>query len=374
MIGRHCYNQPAMQRPDIAYLVGLSLLPGIGPARFHKLLDRFKEPERAWRASEQEFVSLGVDAKSMPALLEKRHTLSLEREMDRLRRLEVTVLSIFDPEYPLRLKEIFNAPPLLYVKGAITRQDDQSLGVVGTRGPSVYGKELTARVVPELVRTGLTIVSGLARGIDSVAHRAALESGGRTIAVLGCGIDVVYPAENRALFERIQQHGAVVTEYPLGTKPDAFNFPARNRIISGLSLGTVVVEAQYTSGALITADYALEQNREVFAFPGRATDRGSAGCNRLIREGRAKLVTSTEDILAELDLTVAVQQLEIKVAIPANDEEGKLLSLLSHEPIHIDELARQTAMTAPTVASTMLMLELKGTVRQIGSMSYVLAH
>jgi len=374
MIGRHCYNQPAMQRPDIAYLVGLSLLPGIGPARFHKLLDRFKEPERAWRASEQEFVSLGVDAKSMPALLEKRHTLSLEREMDRLRRLEVTVLSIFDPEYPLRLKEIFNAPPLLYVKGAITRQDDQSLGVVGTRGPSVYGKELTARVVPELVRTGLTIVSGLARGIDSVAHRAALESGGRTIAVLGCGIDVVYPAENRALFERIQQHGAVVTEYPLGTKPDAFNFPARNRIISGLSLGTVVVEAQYTSGALITADYALEQNREVFAFPGRATDRGSAGCNRLIREGRAKLVTSTEDILAELDLTVAVQQLEIKVAIPANDEEGKLLSLLSHEPIHIDELARQTAMAAPTVASTMLMLELKGTVRQIGAMSYVLAH
>ena len=363
-----------MPRPDIAYLVGLSLLPGIGPARFHKLIDRFKEPERAWRASEQEFVTLGVDAKFMPLLLEKRRALSLEREMDRLRRLEVTVLSIFDADYPLRLKEIFNAPPLLYVKGTITRQDDQSLGVVGTRGPSVYGKELAARVVPELVRTGLTIVSGLARGIDSVAHRAALDSGSRTIAVLGCGIDVVYPAENRALFERIQQHGAVATEYPLGTKPDAFNFPARNRIISGLSLGTVVVEAQYTSGALITADYALEQNREVFAFPGRATDRGSAGCNRLIREGRAKLVTSTEDILAELDLTVAVQQLEIKVAIPANDEEGKLLSLLSHEPVHIDELARQTAMAAPTVASTMLMLELKGTVRQIGSMSYVLAH
>ncbi len=363
-----------MHRSDIAYLVGLSLLPGIGPARFHKLIERFKEPERAWRASEQELSSLGVDAKSMPSLLEKRRTLSLEREMDKLRRLDVTVLSLFDADYPLRLKEIFNAPPLLYVKGAITRQDDQSLGVVGTRGPSVYGKELAARIVPELVRTGLTIVSGLARGIDSVAHRAALESGGRTIAVLGCGIDVVYPAENRALFERIQQHGAVVTEYPLGTKPDAFNFPARNRIISGLSLGTVVVEAQYTSGALITADYALEQNREVFAFPGRATDRGSAGCNRLIREGRAKLVTSTEDILAELDLTVAVQQLEIKVAIPANDEEGKLLSLLSHEPVHIDELARQTAMASPTVASTMLMLELKGTVRQIGSMSYVLAH
>jgi DNA processing protein len=294
--------------------------------------------------------------------------------MEKLERLEVSVLTIFDPTYPPRLKEIFNAPPLLYVKGEITRQDDQSVGVVGTRGPTVYGKELAARIVPELVRSGLTIVSGLARGIDSIAHRAALDAGGRTIAVLGCGIDVIYPAENRTLYGLIRDSGAVVTEYPLGTKPDAFNFPARNRIISGLTLGTIVVEAQYTSGALITADYALEQNREVFAFPGRATDRGSAGCNRLIRDGRAKLVTATEDIVAELDLTVAVQQLEIKLALPANDEESRLLALLSHEPVHIDDLSRQSALPTPTVASTMMMLELKGTVRQIGSMSYVLAH
>jgi DNA processing protein len=294
--------------------------------------------------------------------------------MEKLERLEVSVLTIFDPAYPPRLKEIFNAPPLLYVKGEITRQDDQSVGVVGTRGPTVYGRELAARIVPELVRSGLTIVSGLARGIDSIAHRAALDAGGRTIAVLGCGIDVIYPAENRTLYGLIRNSGAVVTEYPLGTKPDAFNFPARNRIISGLTLGTVVVEAQYTSGALITADYALEQNREVFAFPGRATDRGSAGCNRLIRDGRAKLVTATEDIVTELDLTVAVQQLEIKLALPANDEESRLLALLSHEPVHIDELSRRSALPMPTVASTMMMLELKGTVRQIGSMSYTLAH
>jgi DNA processing protein len=160
----------------------------------------------------------------------------------------------------------------------------------------------------------------------------------------------------------------------LGTKPDAFNFPARNRIISGLTLGTLIVEAKLTSGALITADYALEQNREVFAFPGRATDKGSSGCNRLIREGRAKLVTSTEDIFAELDLTAAVQQLEIKMAIPANDEESRLLALLSSEPIHIDDLSRQSTLSAPTVASTLMMLELKGSVRQVGTMSYVLAH
>jgi DNA processing protein len=363
-----------MQRPDLRYLVGLSLLPGIGPARLTRLLDHYGDAERAWRAPEADLLALGVDAKTLPALLERRRTLSLEREMERLRRLEVRVIARSDPEYPTRLSEIFNAPPLLYVKGEITRQDEQAIGVVGTRSPSVYGKELAARIVPELVGAGLTVVSGMARGIDTVAHHAALDAGGRTFAVLGCGIDVVYPAENRTLYQRITRSGAVVTDYPLGTKPDAFNFPARNRIIAGLTLGTVVVEAQNGSGALITADYANEQNREVFAFPGRATDKGSSGCNRLIKEGRAKLVTSTEDILDELDLTVAVQQLEIKAVIPANDEEGRLLALLSHEPVHIDDLSRQSALPAPAVASTLMMLELKGSVRQVGVMSFVLAH
>ncbi|MGI8826337.1 MAG: DNA-processing protein DprA [Chloroflexota bacterium] len=358
---------------DLRFLVGLSLLPGIGPSRFTKILSHFQEPERAWRASEQELARLGVDPKFLPQLVEKRRSLSLEREMERIERLGVRVLSAADPTYPLSLAEIYNAPPLLYVKGEITRADEQSIGVVGTRSPTVYGKDLAARIVPELVRSGLTVVSGLARGIDSIAHNAALDASGRTIAVLGCGIDVVYPAENRGLLARIARQGAVVTDYPLGTKPDAYNFPARNRIISGLSLGTLVVEAQVGSGALITADYALEQNREVFAFPGRTTDRGSSGCNALIREGRAKLVTSHQDILNELDLTAAVQQLEIKAVIPASDEEGRLLALLSHEPVHIDALVRQSSMPSPSVASTLMMLELKGAIRQIGPMAYVLA-
>jgi DNA processing protein len=296
-----------MSRSEIAYLVGLSLLPGIGPARFNKLLERCGQPERAWHASETDLVAAGVDAKSIPALLEKRRTLDLDAELEKLRRYGVRVLTLHDPDYPPRLREIYNPPALLYVRGEITRQDDQAVGVVGTRSPTVYGRELAARIVPELVAAGLTVVSGLARGIDSIAHNAALQAGGRTIAVLGCGVDVIYPSENRRLFERILEHGAVVSEYPLGTKPDAFNFPARNRIISGLSLGSVVVEAGSSSGASITADYALEQNREVFAFPGRATDPRSAGCNRLIRDGRAKLVTCTQDILDELDLTVAVR-------------------------------------------------------------------
>ncbi|MGH2447799.1 MAG: DNA-processing protein DprA [Chloroflexota bacterium] len=362
-----------MYTADARYLVGLSLLPGIGPVRFQRLLSHFKEPERAWKASEQDLERLGIEGKTLQTLGEKRRSISLDAEVAKLERLEVDLLSIFDARYPARLREIPAAPPLLYMKGEILREDSQAIAVVGTRSPSVYGKDLAVRHVPEMVDVGLVIVSGLARGIDSIAHRAALEREGRTIAVLGCGIDVVYPAENRSLYQKIAQHGAVVTDYPIGTKPDAFNFPARNRIISGLTLGTVVIEARIGSGALITADYALEQNREVFAFPGRASDRGSSGCNKLIREGRAKLVTRTEDILEELDLTMAVRQLEIKAVIPANDEESRLLSLLSHEPLHVDDLARLSQMAAPTVASTLLMLELKGSVRQIGSMSYTLA-
>lgn len=362
-----------MPYADARYLVGLSQLPGIGPARLARLLERFKEPERAWRATPDELRATGIDEKALALLLERRREIDLAREMAQLDRLGVRLVTTFDAEYPPRLKEIAVAPALLYVLGDLRVEDAQSIGVVGTRGPTVYGKELATRMVPQLVGAGLTIVSGLARGIDTIAHTATLRAGGRTIAVLGCGIDVVYPAENRTLYRRIAEHGAIVTEYPLGTKPDAFNFPARNRIISGLTLGSLIVEAQERSGALITADYALEQNREVFAFPGRATDRSSAGCNRLIREGRAKLVTTTDHILAELDLTAAVRQLEIKTVIPANDEEGRLLALLSHEPVHVDELVRRTAMAAPTVTSTLMMLELKGSVRQIGGMSYVLS-
>lgn len=359
---------------DVRYLVGLSLLPGIGPARFQRILAHFGDAERAWRASEQDLLRLGVESRFLAQLAEKRRALSLDREMERIDRLGVSILTMDDPAYPRQLAEVFNAPPILYVKGEITLADEQSVGVVGTRSPSVYGKEVAARVVPKLVQSGLTIVSGLARGIDTIAHCAALDAGGRTIAVLGCGIDVIYPPENRHLYARIAGQGAVVTEYPLGTKPDAYNFPARNRILSGLALGTIVVEAQLGSGALITADYALEQNREVFAFPGRATDRGSAGCNRLIREGRAKLVTATEDILEELDLTAAVQQLAIKAVIPANDEESRLLTLLSHDPVHIDVLVRESLLGTATVAGTLMMLELKGVVRQVGPMTYVLAH
>jgi DNA processing protein len=356
---------------DIRYWIGLSLLPGIGPARLGRLIQRFQSAEQAWRASPDELQRCGIDEKLLPALLEKRRILDLAAELERVEQIGARVLTWKDPEYPTLLRETFNHPPVLYVHGEIRREDKHAIAVVGTRRPSLYGQALTLKLVPTLVEQGLTIVSGLARGIDSLAHRAALEAGGRTIAVLGSGLDVMYPAENRRLAQEIAQHGAVLSEYALGTQPDAFNFPARNRIISGLSLGTVVVQAGEKSGALITAAYALEQNREVFAFPGRVTDRESAGCNQLIKHGQAKLIMRPDDILEELNRTVTLQQLEIKSVIPENTIESQLLSLLSSEPVHVDDLGRQTALPIAEVTSALTMLELKGIIRQVGSMHYV---
>ncbi|MCJ7669338.1 MAG: DNA-protecting protein DprA, partial [Dehalococcoidia bacterium] len=218
----------------------------------------------------------------------------------------------------------------------------------------------------------ITIVSGLARGIDSVAHRAALDAGGKTVAVFGSGLDIVYPGENAKLAQAIMEHGALVSEYPLGVKPKAENFPLRNRIMSGLSLGVLVVEAGERSGALITAHQAVEQNREVFAIPGSILSPASQGTNRLIQEG-AKLVRNCADILQELNLTIVVQQMEIKEFSPADEVESAILKQLSSEPNHIDEICRRSGLTMPEVSSTLAMLELKGIARQVGNMNYVLA-
>lgn len=361
-------------RETLKHWVGLSLLPGIGPARLTRLVERMGSAQSAWRATSDELRRCGVEERAIESLLEKRSMTDLDTEIDRVDSAGAHVLICEDHAYPRVLGESFNRPAILYVKGDVRREDEQAIAVVGTRRPSLYGQALTMQVVPRLVEHGLTIVSGLARGIDSMAHRAALTAQGRTIAVLGSGVDVIYPAENRRLAADIARQGAVISEYPLGTQPDAFNFPARNRIISGLSLGTVVVEAGEKSGALITAGYALEQSREVFAFPGRVTDRLCAGCNRLIKAGHAKLITDPDDILEELDLTVALQQLEIKHVIPDNETEGAVLALLSAAPTHIDDLGRQVSLSMAEVSSTLTMLELKGAIRQVGSMHYVLAH
>lgn len=361
-----------MSKKDIKYWVGFSLIPGIGRVRLTQLENHFGNLEDAWKATPAELRHSGLDNGSIRAITSWQPKVSLEAEMEKLDRYGVKVLTWHDPDYPSRLKEIYDYPPLLYVRGSLLPEDEWCLAVVGTRRSTVYGRQVTEEIVADLARNRITIVSGLAKGIDSVAHHSALEVGGRSIAIFACGLDNVYPSENAELARRIMQRGALISEYPLGTRPRADNFPRRNRIMSGLSLGVLAVEAGESSGAMITAHLALEQNREVFAIPGSILSPASRGTNHLIQEG-AKLVRDYTDILEELNLTAVAHQIEMKEIMPASDTESLLLKQLGAEPTHIDEVCRSSGLSISTVSSTLAMMELKGLVKQVGAMNYALA-
>ncbi len=354
------------------YWVGFSSVRGIGPMKFRALLNHFGDLEEAWHADARELKEAGLDQRALSNLMTARSTISLDGEMEKIERQGAKVLTWDDPAYPPRLLNIYNPPPVLYVKGEILEEDQWAVAVVGTRGATVYGKEAARRIAGGLARNGLTIVSGLARGIDSEAHRAALDAGGRTIAVLGSGVDVIYPAESRKLAQAVIERGAMVSEYAMGTRPEASNFPPRNRIISGLSLGVVIVEAGERSGALITGDFALEQGREVFAVPGNIFRKKSMGTNKLIQQG-AKPVLSVEDVLEELNLTMVSQQAEVRAVVPENETEAALLEYITADPVHVDEIGRKSGLPIAQVSSTLALMELKGMVRQVGGMNYVLA-
>ncbi|MBI4287802.1 MAG: DNA-protecting protein DprA [Chloroflexi bacterium] len=357
---------------DTKYWVGFSLIPGIGRVRFSLLEKHFGDMARAWESPAAELKAAGLDSHVAQAVTIRRPLISLDDEMAKLERLGVRALTWHDDAYPPRLKQIYDLPPVLYVKGAVLSEDEWAVSVVGTRHSTIYGRQVAEDIVSDLARHHITIVSGLARGIDTVAHRTALEAGGRTVAVLACGLDQVYPPENAQLAREIADHGAVVSEQPIGMPPRADYFPRRNRIMSGMSLGTLVVEAGETSGALITARLANEQDREVFAVPGSILSPNSRGTNYLIQQG-AKLVRNYQDILEELNLSMAAQQLEMKELLPPTDTESKLLSHLTVEPVHIDEVCRASGLPVYLVSSTLTMMELKGMVRQVGGMNYVLA-
>lgn len=352
------------------YYVGFNLVRGVGPARLRMLIEAFGDVERAWHAPAEALARAGLDRRSLENLLETRARVDLDREVRRVAAVDAHILTWEDEGYPKLLAEIPDPPPVLYVRGELRPEDAWAVAVVGTRRASTYGREVTRRLVTVLAQSEVTIVSGLARGIDAVAHQAALEAGGRTIAVLGCGIDLVYPPEHRELARRIAAQGALVTEYPPGTSPEPGNFPPRNRIISGLSLGIVVTEAGRNSGALITADYAAEQGRDVFAVPGSILSAGCAGTNRLIQDG-AKLVLDAADILQELNLTMVAEQKEARQALPTTETEALILAHLSAEPVHVDDLTRAVGLPVAQVTSTLALMELKGMVRQVGGMKYV---
>lgn len=355
--------------------IALSRVSGIGPVAFRALLNYFEDDvEAAWKAGRGELTRAGMGRHVIENLLALRATLDPQAELERLKKLRMTVLTWKDTLYPSLLRQIDDAPPVLYLYGKLTAADQFSLAVVGTRNSSTYGQQVTQRMVTELARGQVTIVSGLALGIDTIAHTAALDAGGRTIAVLACGLDITYPPDNRKLAHRIVEsgQGVLISEYPPGMPPDGNNFPARNRIISGLSLGVLVVEAPGRSGALITAGFALKQGRDVFAIPGSILSSRSAGVNKLIQDG-ARPVMDVRDIIESLNLFMIPRQIEMQTVLPDNDEERTLLALLSHEPVHIDDLIREADLPTMTVSSTLTMMELKGIIKQVGSMQYVLA-
>jgi DNA processing protein len=354
------------------YWVGFNIVPSIGPAKVRALLDRFGDLEAAWHADERALHGAGLDRKAIGNLRRARAELDLDAQMARIEGEGLHVLTWEDADYPPLLREIYGPPPVIYVRGTLLPEDQWAVAIVGTRRATAYGKQAARMLGQDLAQNGVTVVSGLARGIDSEAHQGALEGGGRTIAVMGCGLDRVYPPEHRRLAHTIAEHGALISDYPLGTPPDGRNFPPRNRIISGLSQGVLVVEAGAQSGALITVDFAVDQGREVFAVPGNIVSRSSAGCNRLIQNG-AKMVLRVQDILEELNMTMLGQQAEVRAAVPDNETEAHLLDLVSDQPLHVDEICRQSELPIHEVSSTLAMMELKGLVRQVGGMQYVTA-
>jgi DNA processing protein len=355
------------------YWVAFSRVRGIGPARVQALLNHFDTLSAAWQADQWELARVGeLDRRTLQNLLEARRTIDPQAEVERLTALKIEALTWDDPDYPTQLREIPAAPPVLYLQGEILPADELAVAVVGTRRATSYGEAVTRRLVADLVAAGVTIVSGLALGIDTIAHETALQGNGRTIAVMGCGLDHMYPARNHNLAKRVVARGALVSDYPLGTPPDGPNFPPRNRIISGLSRGTLVIEANEQSGSLITAAFAMEQGREVMAVPGSILVPGCRGTNRLIRDG-AIPVLGVDDILGALDLSHAAPQREVREVLPADPTEARVLAQLSADPCHIDDLGRLIAMGASELSSTLTILELKGLVRRVGAMSYIRA-
>jgi DNA processing protein len=352
------------------YWVGFNLVKGIGAVRFQALLDRFGTAESAWNAPALDLAGAGVGAKVAERIVELRGRVDLIKYCDQIEQQGIRILTWNDALYPPHLKEVVQPPPVLYMRGEMTLEDHWAVAIVGTRQVTSYGRQVTEELATVLAQSGVTVVSGLARGVDAVAHAAALKAGGRTLAVLGSGVDKIYPPEHRQMAEKMMAQGAIISDYAPGTPPDASNFPPRNRIISGLSMAVVVIEAGETSGALITADFAAEQGREVFAVPGNIIAPQSKGTNKLIANG-ARPMLSPQQVLETLDLSHNVERREVRRVVPADPTEATLLNILNQQPVHVDDIRAQSGLPIEQVSATLTMMELKGLVRQVGGMNYV---
>jgi len=352
------------------YWVGFNLIKGIGAVRMQGLIAYFGDLESAWQASPVDLAGAGLGLKLIERVVQARDNVDLDKVWEKIEKQGIKILTWQDEAYPQRLKEIDQPPPVLYIRGDYLPDDLFAVAIVGTRRVTPYGRQITEELSSFLAANGLTVISGLARGVDAIAHQAALKAGGRTIAVLGSGVDKIYPPEHRVLAEQMMECGAIISDYAPGTPPDASNFPPRNRIISGLSLAVVVIEAGETSGALITAEFAAEQGREVFAVPGSILAPQSKGTNKLIQKGALPLL-SVNDLMQALDITRVGEQKAARKIMPSDATEAKLLGVLGNEPLHVDEIRNQAELPIEKVSAALALMELKGMVRQVGGMNYV---
>jgi len=356
--------------------LALALTPGLASRLSARVLRKFDSPDGVFRASRAGLESCNLPAQVTQAIVKKESFKRAEKELDGVRKIaNCKLLNWTDPEYPQTLLQIYDPPVLLYVRGDVQVLNLPSLSIVGTRRPTLYGAQMAQRLGRELAARGLVIASGLARGIDAIGHQGALEANGRAVGVLGTGIDVCYPKENKKLYEKVLERGAIISEFPLRTHPAPENFPVRNRIVAGMPLGVVVIEGAQYSGSLITARLAMEFGREVFGVPGNVTQPVSFAPNQLIKQG-AKLVTNAEDVIEELPTPIRAalvqaekpeaEQRNLLAAASLNGSEKKLYELLSaDEPAHIDDIVERSGLNSSEVLATLFNLEMKGIIRQL---------
>ncbi len=355
---------------DKKYWIGFNLIKGIGAVRMQALIQYFGDLEVAWKAPPIELAQARLGKKLIERVIQAREGVDLEMLWDKIHKQGIKILTWQDESYPQRLKEIDQPPPVLYIRGDYLPDDLFAVAIVGTRRVTPYGRQITEELSAFLAANGITVISGLARGVDAIAHQTTLKAGGRSIGVLGSGVDKIYPPEHRGMAEQMMQRGAIISDYAPGTPPDASNFPPRNRIISGLSLAVVVIEAGETSGALITAEFAAEQGREIFAVPGSILAPQSKGTNKLIQNGALPLL-SVNDLMQALDLTRMGEHKAARKVIPADETEARLMNVLGNEPLHVDEIRNQSELPIEKVSAALALMELKGMVRQVGGMNYV---
>ena len=370
----------ALDIEDLARLYTLLSVEGIGPTRIRNLLSKFHSLEKILNGEYDSLLNVDGISENLAKRIIQCHRqvelnkLEVEKILSELNKLNASIITIWDKDYPPLLKKIYDPPLILYIKGNLTESDNFSIAIVGTRQPSNYGKIQAEKLAAELTAQNITIASGMARGIDSIAHWSALKNNGRTIAVIGSGLDVIYPPENKKLFDEISERGCVISEFSLGTKPDAQNFPRRNRIISGISLGCILIETGINGGAMQTAAFALDQNREVFAVPGNLGSKQSEGTNLIIQRGEAKLIRSAEDVLIELELKLkpVIGKNIPKPQAEMNLFEEKIINVLSNEAIQIDRIAALTNLSTSDCLVHLLSLEFKGLVKQLPGKMFAL--